>query len=487
MKKTLVLCFLFILFSGCCKQNNKQPLTDNQKEQNLKSDSEKIMSFTAGNIRGHKMLYNEGFFVISSSKKAFAYASEKSIESSGVAVARIADSIVLRTERLKKNMEGQLSSSYELAKKTLKTGTDRSSSIFKGTGRLVKNEFDFSKKSFNDAWNTFVYGNISIVKRTEKDVEQIAALPGDYYQAIKNDFSNIYELSKKANKYLGEKIKLSWESSFKKAVQVFNDEYQRSGNQKNSLLALGNILNGYLKAFYHGVAEPSAKTIVESGVKGANYGLFWPGSAVTIITGRTVEATGLSLFYATKTGYKLITPTIEAGLLGGLAMLSLGTIPVSYIGGTGFGALNQVAFTAAAPVAGAGKGLASSSGRTGKYAALVACDIAKGTSEILINQASAGLVLGYNALTAIPAHLFLGSIDTAAFLILDGPRLVLAVATGKIKPGFSVGALPAGTVLDIKRLKQNKDIDVKIVTDDPVVVEKVMERLSNDLRGQNEN
>ncbi len=478
MKKKLVFCLLAVLLMGCSKGNQIK---------NNEIDVQGIIPLTYANINGHKILYNEGWSVITSSEKAFDYASEKSIESSGAVILKVAESIVARTKTVRGNMGGRWASSYEMAKKTLEYGTEKSAKIFKGTHQIGLKQFNYSGKKFKDACKIFVYGNISIVQRTKNDVNVLMSLPGGFYKNIKDDFSNILALSNKANSYVGEKINLSWNRSFQKAGRLFHEEYENSGKQKNAFLALGNILQGYLKIVYYGLITPSAKTIVTSGAKGSNYGLFLPASATTIATGRVVESTGLSLYYTTKTGYKLVSPTVTTGLLGGVSILLMGATPVTYLGGTTFGAVNQVAFTMAAPIAGAGDLVATSSGKTGKYVALVTSDIAKGTSKVLINQASAGIVLGYNALSAIPAHLFLGTIDAAVFLAWDGPRLVLAVATGKLKNDISVGNLPVGTVVDLKKMSQNKDVSVKIVSDDPTVVEKIIETIPEDLRGKNEN
>ena len=49
-----------------------------------KSPSE-VIPITAANLRGHESLYREGWFIVSSTEKAFAYAKEHSIAPSGQA------------------------------------------------------------------------------------------------------------------------------------------------------------------------------------------------------------------------------------------------------------------------------------------------------------------------------------------------------------------------------------------------------------------
>ena len=109
----------------------------------------------------------------------------------------------------------------------------------------------------------------------------------------------------------------------------------------------------------------------------------------------------------------------------------------------------------------------------------------------MINHISTGVVLGYNALTAIPVHLILGTVDAAVFLAWDGPRLVIAVASGKLKTGkgqdaYSVGELPTGSVVDLQKLKNNGGVNVDIVTDDPQIIHRVFEKMPADMGDNHE-
>jgi len=95
----------------------------------------------------------------------------------------------------------------------------------------------------------------------------------------------------------------------------------------------------------------------------------------------------------------------------------------------------------------------------------------------VINQASSGVVLGYNALTAIPTHLVMGVEDMAVFLAWDGPRLVIAKAGGKLKTGGkdqpTLGDLPVGTVVDLEKLEQSQGIKTEVISTDPPVIRDV--------------
>jgi hypothetical protein len=475
-----------VTLSGCPKQPPAPTAISSRK-----TDSEQNFRLAGGYLQGHKVLYDEGWFFVTSTKKTLEYAKENSIKASSGSMKRIAKAVVKRTGELGGNVSDDLKDSYDKALRILEGGTTLTVIEAAGTMELMGDEFDYSKQAFEEACEVFVKGHIHLVKRTADDFHDIVSLPGNYFGDLKSDFSNIYDLSAQANKSVSDKIALSWDRSFDEAAGAFRKEYDQSGKRGNSLTALGDILSGYLKAFYAGVAKPSAKSIVEGSAKGANSLVFLPCAATAVVVGRTIEATGLTLYYTGKTGYHVVSPSLESGFLAGLSLLSMASVPVTAAGGAGLCAVNQVAFTAAAPVVGAGKALGDTAADTGKYVALVSHDVSVNSSHVMINHVKTGVALGYNALTAIPAHLFLGTLDTAVFLAYDGPRLVVAVARGEIKPGsgsetFSIGNLPTGSVVDLDKLEKEKGVKVTIVTDDPVIINNVIENMPKDLGGGHE-
>ena len=334
-------------------------------------------------------------------------------------------------------------------------------------------------------------GNLSLGKRTAEDRKELAALPGNYFTGLKEDFSNIWELTSTANDKFAVKIEAGWDKAFDKATSEFKKEYDRSGESQNTLTALGPILYGYLKSIYHGIVAPSSKTIVKTSTtvvtSAGAYGVFLPVAGTSVVAGRTVQSVGLTLYYTGKTGVKIVSPTIESGLLAGMSVLSLSAVPVTYAAGGALGAVNQVAFTAAGPVAGVGQGAVTTTIDTATYVGLVTYDAAKGATKVVINQAASGVVLGYNALTAIPTHLMLG-VGDVAFLVWDGPRLAVAAARGRLKNGSdgpdqpTLGDLPVGTVVDLKKLEERQGIKAKVITTDPAVIRDVLEKLPADLR-----
>jgi hypothetical protein len=457
-----------------------------------KTPLEDVIPLTMANMRGHKMLYNEGWFIVTSSSRALAYAKEKSLVSSGAALRQLLHETTERSAEYREAIKSDARKSLDTGKDLVLSGTGQSREILAETHQLAKAEAAYSRQNFQKAMDAFVRGNMTIAARTAEERAELASLPGNYYRSLKDDFSNMFELTEEVRKRFSRKIDPAWESAFQKAAREFQAEYERSGEEPNSLMALGPILSGYLKSLYHGIAAPASKTIVKTTVAGTTYAVFLPLAGTTIVAGRTVQSVGLTVYYAGKTGIKVVSPTVEGGLLSGLSLLSLSSVPVTYTLGGTLGAVNQVAYSAVGPAAATVQAAATTGFHSAGYVGFVAYDAAKGTTRVVINQAASGVVLGYNALTAIPTHLLIAASDTAVFLAWDGPRLVIAAARGKVKFGkddaaesFSLGDLPVGTVVDLQKLQSVDGVTVDILSTDPAVIRDVIEKTPDDLRVKN--
>jgi hypothetical protein len=435
-----------------------------------------------GNLRGHKMLYDEGWYVVTSSRRALEFAKKKSVDSSAEALRRMRMDATRRSGSYAEELSGGVKKAAADSKKLLQEGTALSGDILTGTDRLARKELAYAGATFREGMDSFIKGNLSLGKRTAQERAELKGLPGNYFSTLKDDFSNIRGLTDKANNSFANKIEPGWDAAFAEAGRQFKQEYDRSGTEKNSLMALGPILSGYFKSLYHGLAVPASKSLVKGGAKGATSGVFLPVAGATMIAGRTIESVGLTFYYTGKGAVKIVSPTVEGGLLSGLSLLSLSSVPATYVTGGTLGAINQVAFTAAAPAYGVTKGTASAAVDTAKYVSFLTFDGVSGTTKVVINQAQSGVVLGYNALTAIPAHLLTGAMDSAIFLAWDRPRLVVATAQGRLKNSASVEDLPVGSVVDLKRLKEEGGVAVTVLSDDPAVVGPVLENLPADLR-----
>ncbi len=475
-----------LLEVGCAEQ--RPPATDKETQSTL----DDILPLTAANLRGHRMLYDEGWFIVTSSRNALTYATNTSVISSAEAIRLLSESAAHRTTNYTSGLSSDARHAVGTGKALTDGGTGLTGRIFKGTGSLAKTESAYARTTFVNAWETFIQGNLSLRTRTEEDRQNLMALPDETFASLREDFSNLWELTQAMHEKVAGKIEVSWDAAFQQASREFRAEYERSGEQPNTLLAMGPILRGYLKAFYHGAAVPSSKTLVRATATGTAYvtdTVFLPVATTSVVTGRTVQATGLAFFYTGKTGVKLIAPTIESGLLGGLATLSLGAVPLTYVGGGTLGVINQVAFTVTPPIVATGEGITMATLDTAKYVAFLAYDGLTGATKVTINQASSGVVLGYNALSALPAHLFMGVTDTMILLAWEGPQLVIAKVTGKLKvqatdagpaEEASAGDVPVGTVLDLNRLKQADGINIEVISRDPALIREIIPRVACD-------
>jgi hypothetical protein len=479
-------------WSGCVE---KQPVDTNADK--TSRTLEDVIPLTVANLRGHQMLYNEGWFIITSSRKALEYAQAKSIAASDEAIRAVQQRFMSHSVEYTESLNAGVQQSLDAGKKRLQTGTEQSGRILQHTGALAQSELAYARANLVNAWEQFIQGHLTLAKRTEEDRIALAGLPGGWFNSLHSDFSNIRQLTGSLREQLAGRIEVSWDAAFAHAGKEFREEYERSGRQSNTLIALGPLLQGYLKALYHGAAVPTAKTLVHAGATGTAHvsgSVFLPVAGASVVLGRTIQAVGLTVFYAGKTGVNLISPTVESGLLSGMAVLSLGAVPLTYVTGGTLGAINQVAFTAGAPVYTAGESAIRSAAQTGRYVGFVAYDVTTSVTSVVINQAASGVVLGYNALSAIPAHLLMGIADAAILLAWEGPNLVIAKVTGRLttkqelhRPSESTpGDLPVGTVIDIRKLQEAEGVQVEILSRDPAVIRDVIPQIPCDVRDGDE-
>jgi len=463
------------------------------EDNKIKQTPAEIISVTESNLQGHKSLYKEGWFVVSSSEKAFNYAKAHAIIASGDAMAHAIQDTKTHSQAYRDDLIDAGKGGARLTGQLFSSGTKLSGAEFKLTGNLIQNEWDYGSETLHGAWQRFVKGNLSLAARTEEDRQALADIPGDWFKTIKGDFHNINDLAHTATESLSPHIEGRWGDAFDEAKASFNEAYDESGTRGNALSGLGDILAGYGKVVYSGLIKPATRSTVQGAtvtVKGVSKLVFLPVATVLVVSGRTIQSTGLGLYYSTALGVKLISPTVEGGLLTGLSILSYGAIPVTAAAGTTVGVVNQIAVTVASPVAGAAKTAVVGTVDSGVYAAQVSYDLLKGVTKVTLNQAQSGIVLGYNALTALPTQLLLGTANSVVFLAYDGPRLVVATVKGEVqwsgktgeKNMLPVQSLPVGSVVDLNAMRKETNMQVEIMSDDPEVVQKVLEKLPEDLR-----
>jgi hypothetical protein len=266
-------------------------------------------------------------------------------------------------------------------------------------------------------------------------------------------------------------ISKAWSGAYKRAVLAYSKEYEESGTKSNTLVALWDIFQGYTIAMKELAFAPVSTTVVDSGKIIAINGVAVPVAYVATFLNQTIVTTGLVIYYPTKLGYRVVSPTLEAGFLSSMGVLSATATAPTIVGGTAVGAFNQVATFTGVESTRATGAVAGAAYETGATATGMIYDFSKGSTQSVYYALKSGVVLSYAALTVIPTHLLLSVPDATIFLAWDGPRLVIASVKGNYK-GFD--SLPVGSVVDLEEArKQGK---VEILTDDQTIVKKVLEK-----------
>ncbi len=449
---------------------------------------EQTIPLTVANLKGHETLYDEGWFIITSSQKALQYARQHSIDSSAQAIQKLSESIKIHSVNYTTSLDANLSASVKSGKDIYKAGSENSHNILSSTNDFALKQWSFSKASAQTAWQDLITGYIYLDKNTEPSLNALSAIPTNYTDNIKSDHRQLF----KKFQYLREKsttnIKDQWNGALVDAQTQFKDAYIESAENNNSLSALGTLMWGYMKGFYLGLFKPAVNTSWQASKYSATVAgelVFLPIASGYILTKNTLRSSGLVLYYSGKAGIEVLSPSLKSGFHASLALLSAGTIPLTYVGGTTLGLLNQTASTVAAPVAATGQGVAVGIADTLQYGTLVTFDVIKGTTKVFVNQIQSGVVLGYNALTAIPSHLLLGTTNSVVFLFYDGPKLTLATIKGQVNyngKDLQPGALPVGSVINLKALTQQGQVELQVISEDPEIINQVLTEMPKDLK-----
>ena len=453
-----------------------------------KKSIEQTIPLTVANIKGHETLYNEGWFIITSSEKALAYAKQHSIDSSEQAIFKAKQSIKLRTEQYQNDVIDTASSSLVRTEDLMNQGTGRTKNILSNTKEITAQQWSRSQHSAVEAWQSVINGYVYLADATEDSIRALQNVPSDYQENVKQDFNDLFTKYQNLRKASATNIQKEWDGALKIGEAHFQQAYSDSAQQGNSLTGLGVLLWGYVKGAYEGLFKPAVQSswqVTKYSSVVAGEAIFLPIASTYILTKNSLQATGLAFYYAGKTTIEVLAPTLTGGFHASVSLLSAGSVPITYIGGTSMGMINQAASTVAAPTIATVEGVAKATADTLQYGALVTYDALLGTTKVFVNQFQSGVVLGYNALTAIPSHLLLGAANSAVFLLYDGPRLSLATLKGQVDfqgNTLQPGVLPVGSVVDLKALSDNGKIQLEILSSDPEVIEKVINEMPKDLK-----
>lgn len=470
---SIFLLFFALLIGGCLSDEQSKKIAGEDVVGNhAKPQSfQKIAPLTTNALGARKNLHKDGWYFIPSSKKAL-----NRVISDGRMTARTARALLLvqlkeDASKYPNEMAQTMVAARKLLKESQDDWTEANLSILSGTLLLTQLELVFSKELLKKSGNRLIEGYIYLDRTTQKDWQQLSSAFRKFNQMTGATYSSITELFQETSRKNGQKITSSWKGAFHRSMIEFQKEYAESGKRDNSLLALWDLFEGYTVALKEMAFSPSADTVTGSGEFLLVNGIAVPVLYSSTFLAQTVATTGFVIYYPVSVGYRVVSPTLEAGFLSTMGLASAASTAPTLIGGSSIAAFNQVTVVAGTETVRAGGMVVGAGYQTGATATGMVYNIAKGTGESVLYGFRSGVVLTYSALTVIPTHLILSVPDGTIFLAWDGPRLVIARVRGNYK-GFE--SLPVGTIVDLQQAR--KEGKVEILSDDPKLVKKVLRK-----------
>lgn len=426
-------------------------------------------SLTDINIQGQKFLFNHGWFVITSPTEAWDTA-VKNHESSKKAFNRAVSKIKLDKKTFSSRVSDAGKTIESINEKEIKT----TEGLMENASELQAKSFAKSSQNFQDAWKKLSLGYLNYQENTSEDLEALTKVNTEFFGRVSTQFKSIDKAMEPVLGHLLQKSEVSWKQHFRDGKFAFNQQYEKSGTRGNSLSGLWDILVGYTSWTFNALVKPTSKTVYST-VKGVPYYTTEGVLKTFIASFNVVHSLGANVYFSSKLGYKLISPSLEAGYLSGLAMMNAFNGAVTSNALRTAGIINKVAIKASAPVAGGAQLAFEEVASKASDAATVVFYGSQAVGEVVMEKAESGVVLGYSALSQIPPQVLLTGMNSAIFLVYDGPKLLLAKVTGKIGD-VNVDELPEGVVLDLKKAKEEK-IQVETLSEDPETIKKVLQNV----------
>ncbi len=417
------------------------------------------LSITKKNFQGQKWLFEEGWEVIASPVKAWDTA-VKNNESSKEAFRKAIGKINPSEETTKERLE----SASKTSKSISKTASENTKAIYAEARRIEKKAFKDSSEDFKKSWETLSLGYVHLGRRNADDLESLKKVNTEFFGRIGDDFHSIEEGIKPVLGFLLDKESGNGTKYFERGKHAFQKNYEKSGKRGNSLTGLWDVIVGYASWGYHAIFSPA---------KAIPYYTTEVVLKTFVVTHHTVHSLGSNLYYSTKLGYRVVSPTVESGLLASLALLEgvHGSVTPNVFRSAGL--INKVAVKSAAPVIGAGKFAIEESSTRAQNAGTYIVHGAEAVGEVVMEKVESGVVLGYSGLSQIPPQLLLTAVNSAVFLVYDGPNLMIAKVTGKVGD-TSIEEIPTGSVMNVELMKKF-GFKVEKLTDDPEILKKVLE------------
>ena len=424
-------------------------------------------SISQRNFKGQKYLFDQGWYVIPSGSKAWSHFKEKSLASSSNAMSKAVKDI--KKSKFKMMAFDEYVKSAQKFNASFSSGADNTEKkLDELAGRVDQGGKRISKNLIKKSYDRLVIGYVSFEKRTQEESKRLKSFWANYITDYKKSKKNLDKGFSSLEKKFYSDMEVAWGKHFKTAGSEFEKQYKKSGSRGNSISALWDILVGYGKGLYHAIIKPGAeesKNVIKKSAFFITKGVFH----TFMFAGSVVYSTGANLYHATKYGYKIVSPTIESGLLASLSIITLTASQGSKYTLKGTGVISKYALEGMGKVGAAGKFVVHTAYDATKDAAYTILRLGAGTGEAVLETTQGVVVLGYTALTQLPVQALLGAVNSTVFLIYDGPKIIIA----KIK-GSEFKAMPAGTVLD-KRKLQEAGYEIEEIEVDDIVKKKILE------------
>nr|WP_207762673.1 hypothetical protein [Leptospira levettii] len=467
-------CFVVLLFvvnfvSCLSEEKSEKVFGTSVLTSNKPQTFKKIAPLTANSYGSRKNLYEQGWAVIPSGKKAIDL-SKENLMSANVAKAMVLVKLKKRSEDFPGKLGNTMNAVKNWTKDGYSEGTRRTEDIYDAGVQLSKEEWKLSKSSFSEAGSRFVLGYVYLVPRVKSDIDLLDKELSKYADARNQKSGQLNQLFTSTLKTNSKNVMNSWGDSFKKASDEFTRNYEESGERDNALLALIDIFQGYTVALKEVVVSPITKTTVNTGELLLVNGVYVPLSQGMNFSSNALVSTGLVFYYGTKAGYRVFSPTLEAGMFSSIGILSASATVPTYTSGTSIALFNQVTSVAATTASGAIGATGGVGYESTAYATGLTYDLTTGVAEAGMYTMSSGIVLGYSALTVLPPQILLTAVDGPILIMYDGPRVVIAYVKGNY---LDEEDIPTGTVINLEEAK--KKGKVKILSDDPKLIKKVLD------------
>lgn len=459
-----------VLFIGCTTKEKKIVGEDVIAPDAKPQTFQKIAPLTSNALGARKNLHEKGWYFIPSTAESYQKVKKSGRMSFHTAKAMLFVSMKKRAQDYPGELGNTMSEIWKAAGNDGREALEKiNKDIYDGTYELAKWEVRSAKDLLKESGKSFL-GYASLGTVLKEDLSSTYSEMAKYNGELGDNYRTFNQLFESTQKQSGQRIASAWKGAFSRGAKEWRDNLAESGEQPNSALALWNVFKGYTLALKEFALSPVADTAVGAGEFLAGNTVAATGYAVTGV-GQTIVTTGMTLVHAGKTGYRVLSPSMESGFLGTLGVASaVSTVPTVIGAEVTYGFNQTLAFAGTHTV----KAAAATGGgvyETGATAAGLVYDFGKGTGESVFYGLESGIVLSYTALTAVPAHLILTVPDSTIFLAWDGPRLVVASVRGNYK-GYD--SLPTGSIVDLKEAR--KAGKVEILTDDEKIVKKVLEK-----------